>query len=95
MAIDLTAYRQAAADNADYAETGSVTKAKAFETACRRLVVLLPSEIQGGGGQRQKNEIEQIKSELDDVVTWLVTNDTTRAAKGMQFTKVNIVGPSS
>lgn len=39
------------ADNASYQETGDVTKAKAFVTACRLLLLKLPKLISQGGNQ--------------------------------------------
>jgi hypothetical protein len=39
---DLETIEQALLDNADYDETGSVTKAKAFVTAARRWLILSP-----------------------------------------------------
>lgn len=36
-------------DNADYAEAGSRTKALAFATACRYLLLLLPKRTEKGG----------------------------------------------
>jgi len=65
-------------DNADYAEVGSVVKAKAYQTALKRLLHSPQEAVHGGRGQGEstKYDMEQIKSLLDDVEQWIGGNDT-------------------
>jgi hypothetical protein len=80
MAVSLTTAQEAYLDNADYDEDASVTKAKAFRTACRQLIVLLPSNAMRGAGSNQQTvgfRIEEIRKALEAVECWLAVNDTT------------------
>lgn len=45
-------------DNADFEESGSVAKAKAFVTACVRLLVLLPSSASDQGSSQAFDQKE-------------------------------------
>ena len=54
-------------DNASYLEDGSAAKARAFTTACRLLLLLLPKRI-SKGGRVQGEEIElDIRVILDQI----------------------------
>ena len=67
-------------DNADYDEDASVSKAKAFRTACRQLIVLLPSTTMRGAGSNQQSigfRTDEIRKQLEAVESWLAINDTT------------------
>jgi len=65
-------------DNASYAEDDSITKAKAFITACRILLRRIPKR--GKLGSRQEFEFDplMIQGELNDAKAWL----STKAAAG-------------
>jgi type IV secretory pathway VirB4 component len=65
--------------NADYAETASVSKAQAFITACRKLILLLSSEIQTGDNRNRADEnLRQFRIEMQDADQWLI--DTAAAS---------------
>ena len=79
MAVSLTTAQEAYLDNADYDETASVAKAKLFRTACRQLIVLLPSSAMRGAGSNQQTvgfRVEEIRRSLEAVQCWLAVNDT-------------------
>jgi hypothetical protein len=79
MAATLTQATDAYLDNADYDTNGSVSEAKAFRTACRQLLVLLPQQqMRGAGGNRQEVQfrMEAIEEALQGVEAWLALNDT-------------------
>ena len=63
-------------DNASYAEDSSPTKAAAFVTACRILLLKLPAEAQQSGRMRARldENLRQIKAEMDVAKTWLASN---------------------
>jgi len=70
------------ADNASYEEDGSVTKARAFVTACRLLLLKLPKSASVGGGDRgggHEMELEPrlIKEELAAAQQWVALNAST------------------
>jgi hypothetical protein len=63
--------------NADYAEKGSANKAAAFVTACRKMIVLLPSEVQGGTSRTKADEnLRQLREEMEQAQRWLASNGT-------------------
>lgn len=79
MAATLAEAQEARLDNADYDEDGSVAKAKAFRTACRRLMTLLPMSMMRGAGSNQQTvafRIEELRRDIDSVESWLAVNDT-------------------
>lgn len=57
-------------DNADYAESRSVSKARSFVTACRKLLVLLPSSMVKGSNSVSQR-VDLIRDELRDAQAWL------------------------
>ena len=73
-------------DNASYAEDNSVTKARAFETACRILLRRLPKEAAQADSRIEINSTE-IHAELNEVKSWLRVNDSSRQG-------VSVVGAS-
>lgn len=80
MAVTLATAQAAYLDNADYDEDNSVAKAKAFRTACRQLIILLPSSgMRGAGGNQQTFgfRVEEIRPHLHACEAWLAVNDTT------------------
>lgn len=63
-------------DNAGYdGASGSVAMAKAFRTACRQLLVLLPKVSQQGANNQLQLSPDLVKKALDDCTTWLASND--------------------
>jgi len=81
------------ADNASYEEDGAATKARAFITACRLLVLKLPkrSAVGGGGAGAQELELDVplIQGEMAAAKAWLAANDTatnTGQTKHVDFT---------
>jgi len=78
-AESLTATLAAFDENADYDAVGSVSKAKLFRTACRRLIAKLPAQAsRGGSGGNQSfgYRIDEIRAMLQEVEAWLALNDT-------------------
>lgn len=78
-AIDIQAVANAYFDNADYDEAGSVTKAKAFQTACVRLIGLRPQLLQKGGqgaNLHAQFNVSELRFQLQRVDSWLSANDT-------------------
>lgn len=70
-------------ENADYDAEASVSKAKLFRTACRRLITKLPSQASrgGSGGNQQFGfRIDEIHKMLQEAETWLALNDTDSCA---------------
>ena len=67
-------------ENADYDEVDSVAKAKAFRTACRRILAKQPTTtIKGGGGAQVTMDTRLIAEQLAEVETWLARNPDTEA----------------
>ena len=62
-------------DNADYEETGSVTKARAFVTACRHLLLLRPKSA-GHGNARFDLAPELIERQMMQAQAWINANNT-------------------
>jgi len=78
MADDLATIREAYLDNADYDVDGSVSEAKAFRTACRRLIAMLPSNASrggSGGSQQFAYRVDEIQKQFHEVQAWLAMND--------------------
>lgn len=73
---DVDAIIQSFHDSADYAETASRTKALTHQTACRRLLVQLPTVVGKGGRGGVSVEISDanVRRALDDVSRWLDSN---------------------
>jgi len=69
-------------DNACYEEEHDVTKAKAFLTACRYLLLVLPKIAQQGGrgGEMVELSTDLIAAQLSEARTWVARNDTTARA---------------
>ena len=72
----LTEIQNAYVDNASYAEDGSVSKAKAFITACRILLLKLPAEA-GTRESHVRLSPDLISKEMAEARAWLQANDTT------------------
>jgi len=57
--------------NADYADgSGDLTKAQAFRSACRSLLVLMPQSASKGQSSTSMS-VTSIKAELDRVEAWV------------------------
>jgi hypothetical protein len=84
MAIDYEAAATAYYDNADYEETGSVAKAKAFVTACRQLI---GRPTKAGHGQASvEHSPDALREQMAYANEWLAANDTTNdASPGVRF----------
>jgi hypothetical protein len=86
MTVDLAATYDAALAaylaNADYAETSDSTKAAAFATACRQLLVIMPKRSAHGGRGAEETELspELVQGELRRAERWSAQN--TRSAGG-------------
>jgi hypothetical protein len=83
-AANIETVRQAYFDNADFLESASVEKARAFATACRRLLMFTPSRSRAGGanGNEMWIDIASVKAQLDEVVKWLRINDSGNSMAG-------------
>lgn len=74
---DYSDARDAYLANADYAESASTSKARAFITACRKLIVLLPSEVAGGSSRTRADEnLRQFRAEMEQAQRWLASSGT-------------------
>jgi hypothetical protein len=64
------------ADNASYAEDGDATKARAFITACRILLLKIPRRVARGGPASEEIEMEPrlIMDQIDEAKRWLAMN---------------------
>lgn len=81
---DFTDARTAYLANADYAETGSAVKAAAFVTACRKLIVLLPTATQEGESSSGfGGNLSQLRAEIDKAEGWLAANSTAPSVGGV------------
>jgi hypothetical protein len=65
-------------DNADYEETSSLSKARLFITACRALLLKLPTQTAGAGGGSIAFKPELIHEEMNRARAWVGANDTSR-----------------
>lgn len=72
-ASSLDEIKAAYADNASYVEDDSTSKARAFVTACRLLLLRMPRRTVHGGRGSEELELqpELIQGELQRAETWL------------------------
>jgi hypothetical protein len=79
-------------DNADYFETNSLEKARAFVTACVRLLPFLPKRMKTGGNTGSEIELSMdfITAQHDAAVRWIRLNDSGLSCAG----SINKLGPS-
>jgi hypothetical protein len=70
----LTQIKNAYLDNASYAEDASVTKARAFITACRILLLRLPKRAAHGRGNEVEMDPRLIAEEMRSAQRWLVSS---------------------
>ena len=87
MALNLRAQLAAAQtaylDNADYDEENDVAKAKAFSTACRKLLLLLPRRTRHAARFELEIDTSVIPAELRRVEEW-ITDAATSGADGVR-----------
>jgi len=62
--------------NEDYDEEGSVSKAKAFVVACRKLLLYLPKRSGSSSGEEVEFDPKIIQEELNNAKRWLMANNT-------------------
>jgi len=67
-------------ENADYSTTASVTKAKAFIVACRRLKRFATRSAQNGA--ESEFSPEHLTQELANAESWLAANNTSNQTYG-------------
>lgn len=70
----LTEVKAAYFDNASYAEDSSPTKAAAFITACRFLLIYLPKRARQGQRHEIEIDVDQVRQELLAAKQWLAAN---------------------
>lgn len=63
-------------DNASYEEDASITKARAFITACRIILRRNPKQTTRAGGLGLVLSPELIRADMQAAQTWLVVHDT-------------------
>jgi hypothetical protein len=68
-------------DNASYEEDGSLTKAKAFITACRILLRRLPKRQKSGGAEIETDPT-RLSKEMEEAKQWVASNPSSSAAAG-------------
>lgn len=78
-ASTLTEIENSYLDNASYEEDASVTKAKAFVTACRMLLMKWPALVSQGGNQLQLNAAG-IKAQLERAQAYVAANGSSGTA---------------
>jgi len=77
--------KAAYADNASYEEDASASKAKAFVTACRLLLLKLPKMATTEGGRQQLMlNPELIQGEMERATNWLSTSSAGAASGGVK-----------
>lgn len=69
-------------DNASYEEDASAAKARAFVTACRFLLLMLPKRSKHGSAGEVELDPVQIRQQLVAAQSWTAANDTTSVAAG-------------
>jgi hypothetical protein len=75
--------------NADYAETDSLTKAKLFATACRKLLLLMPkgtAHSDDSGSQDVDYDPVRIENQLNAALEFIAAKqDVTHGGAGTRF----------
>lgn len=75
----LATVRGAYIENADYESEASPERARAFLTAARRLLVMLPASAVGKDRSQVDFETSQIREEIKACQAWIVANPSTTA----------------
>lgn len=75
MALDtLAAARAQFLDNCEYDAHNSASECRAFITACRALVLLIPARVGQGGGKEIEVEIGEIRQQQQAAQAWLASH---------------------
>jgi hypothetical protein len=82
----LTAAENSYLDSCDYAEVGSVARARSFVTACRKLLVLLPSTMTKGANS-VSTRTDLLISQIEEAQNWLSRFSPTDASPGPVVTE--------
>lgn len=77
---DLATVRAAYIDNADYESESSLTKARLFLTAARRLVVMLPASAVGKDRSQVDFETAAIREEIKYCQAWISANPSSTSS---------------
>lgn len=80
MAATYTEVIDALSDNADFEESGSLTKAKAFITAANRFFILVPEETRNQEGHSARMSVSAIQELLNRARAYVAANETTNQA---------------
>ena len=83
-ASTLTQIKAAYMDNASYSEDNSLTKGKAFVTACRFLLLKLPTRASHAGEEIQLDP-RMIQDEMKIALRWIGSNATESPVKFNSF----------
>jgi hypothetical protein len=75
IAAQYDAALQAYLDNADYEETSSVTKARAFITACTKLIAVTP-QATGSRDSHLQIKVDEYRQAKQAAQAWVGGNDT-------------------
>ena len=75
----LTQVQEDLLDNADFEESGSVSKAKAFITAAKRWLILRPQSSSHQGNSLSM-DVNQVRQMLSRAQSYVAANDTSSAA---------------
>lgn len=68
--------------NTDYADgAGDAAKARAFRSACRALLVLLPAQAAHGGSSTTMS-VQSVEAELARAERWIAAHDADAASAG-------------
>lgn len=78
-------------DNVGYAEDDSPSKAKAFITACRALLLHLPKQSAHGSSSTSFNP-DLIQKEMVEAREWLSVNDTTSSTSAPKHRYISLGG---
>lgn len=69
-------------DNASYEEDSSVTKARAFITACRILLRRTPKRSRGGNDNEVEFDPTRITKEMEEARQWIASSPSSTASAG-------------
>lgn len=70
------------ADNASYEEDSSASKAAAFITACRLLLLKIPKRTKHAGGSEIEVDPAQVREEMAAARNWSAANGGTSGSGG-------------
>jgi len=84
MAVTYSQAVEAYLDNADFEEDASLSKAKAFVTACVQLAVLLPSSA-SFGASAQSFDVASIKAAQTRALDWIQAYEASTTSPAVRF----------